>query len=63
MTCTACLIRRRIAIDLWPCRRPLYVRCGACKMRRRAHRHIAGRVALVVLGAVFAITLVWAVGR
>lgn len=57
MSCAACLGRKAVALALFPRRRPLYVRCGSCKMRRRARWHVVSRAVAVAFGAVFAIVV------
>ncbi len=57
MICPVCLHRRIVARDLWPRRRPLYVRCQSCKMRSRARWEVARAFMAVAFGAVFAIAL------
>lgn len=58
MSCATCLGRKAVALDLFPARRPLFVRCRACRDRRAARRHVVARVAAVVFGAVFSVALV-----
>lgn len=60
MTCATCLHRSTCARRFYPRRRPLYVRCGNCKMRRRARRYVASRILAVAFGAVTAIVVVLA---
>lgn len=52
MNCGVCLGRKSVALRLFPKRRPLYVRCGSCRMRRRARWHVAKRVAGFAFGVV-----------
>lgn len=62
MTCATCLHRSTFARRFYPNRRPLFVRCGNCKARRRARWHVAGRFALLLL-MFFAMGLSWAFAR
>lgn len=63
MSCTTCLARRDVARDLFPWRRPLFVRCGACRRRWSARLHIVVRASLLMLTVVVAvIAFGWTVG-
>lgn len=63
MTCGVCLGRRAFAIQFYPRRRPLFVECHSCKMKRRARWNDVKAVATVVISAAFAIGVVAWMGR
>ena len=50
--CQTCAARKRIALELWPKRRPLYVMCDPCKEVAREYRsQVIQRIILGLLGA------------
>jgi hypothetical protein len=58
MSCPTCIYRKVLALQFWPQRRPLYVRCRPCKDRRRARWYIASRLAIVLVSAVLAVAAI-----
>lgn len=52
MICRLCAARKRVALDLWPKRRPLYVPCDVCKQVAKEYRAaVLNRILLGLLGA------------